>query len=376
MWRRGEGRNSGAGARRHVSVRGLILAAAALVGSIAAVSIAAAVGSSDEVDTALIVAIDVSNSVDEQRYKLQMEGIAQALEDPGVIQAIIGGAKGGILFSLITWADQPTVNMPWTHIASEADARAAAMRVRLLPRQGGEFTCMGRMMRTVSDKIVPQIPTKAAKVVLDVSGDGRDNCNDKQPIKQVRDELVQYGVTVNGLPILGGEAPEIVTPGKPSTQSYLPDEQKADPLEEWFREHVKGGPGSFVLPANGYADFGRAIRQKFVLEVSALPGRVRQAYSTYARSRFFAASKLRALSLPRSDMRRAELTSAALKLASVTSAPVRSAPASSLPMRLAPLRFALRNTAYSMTTRARLASLKDAPSRFVERKTPRIKPID
>ena len=100
------------------------------------------------------------------------------------------------------------------------------MRVRALPRQGGEFTCMARMMRFVSDKIVPQIPAKAVKVVLDVSGDGRDNCNEQEPIEQVRDELVQYGVTVNGLPILGGEGPEMVTPGGPSTQSYLPTSSK------------------------------------------------------------------------------------------------------------------------------------------------------
>jgi uncharacterized protein DUF1194 len=241
----------------------------------------------ETVDTALIVAIDVSNSVDDQRYKLQMEGIAQALEDPGVIQAIVGGAKGGILFSLITWADQPTVNLPWTHIASEAEAKLAAKKVRALPRQGGEFTCMARMMRVVSDKIVPQIPAKAAKIVLDVSGDGRDNCNSQEPIQTVRDELVSYGVTVNGLPILGGEGPEIVTPGAPSTQSYLPDQQQDDPLEAWYRENVKGGPGSFVLPANGYADFGRAIRQKFVLEVSEAGSHARRAFAAAAGGDFF-----------------------------------------------------------------------------------------
>lgn len=250
---------------------------AACIASVASIAIA---GSSDEVDTALIVAIDVSNSVDDQRYKLQMEGIAQALEDPGVIQAIIGGAKGGILFSLVTWSDQPTVNLPWTHIASEADAKAAARKVRALPRQGGEFTCMSRMMRVVSDKIVPQIPAKAAKVVLDISGDGPDNCNSAEPIQHVRDELVQYGVTVNGLPILAAEGPEVVTPGAPSTQSYLPAQQKADPLETWFQENVKGGPGSFVLPAHGYADFGRAIRQKFVLEVSEFSSQVRRAFAS------------------------------------------------------------------------------------------------
>jgi hypothetical protein len=240
----------------------------------------------DEVDTALIVAIDVSNSVDEQRYKLQIEGIAQALEDPGVIQAIAGGAKGGILFSLVTWSDQPTVSVPWTHIGSEAEAKAVAKRVRALPRQGGEFTCMARMMRVVSDKIVPQIPSKAAKVVLDVSGDGKDNCNSQEPIEQVRDELVSYGVTVNGLPILeGGGGPEMVTPGAPATQSYLQEKQQ-DPLEKWYSESVKGGPGSFVLPAHGYADFGRAIRQKFVLEVSERGSGVRRAFAAN-RPKFF-----------------------------------------------------------------------------------------
>lgn len=227
----------------------------------------------EDVDTALIVAVDVSNSVDDQRYRLQMEGIAQALEDPDVIRAIIGGAKGGILFSMITWADRPTVNLPWTYISNADEARAVAKRVRALPRQGGEFTCMSRMMRFVSDKIVPQIPAKAAKVVLDISGDGRDNCNEEEPVDAVRDELVKYGVTVNGLPILESGAEEAVIPGAAPTQSYLPEEQQNAPLEEWFRDHVKGGPGSFVLPANGYADFGRAIRQKFVLEVSLLLGR-------------------------------------------------------------------------------------------------------
>ena len=258
-----------------LSRRGLLLLALLVPLVVAgSVQLARAV-SSEEVDTALIVAIDVSNSVDEKRYKLQMEGIAQALEDPGVIQAIVGGAKGGILFSLVTWSDQPTVNLPWTHIASEADAKAAAKKVRAMPRQGGEFTCMSRMMRVVSDKIVPQIPSKAAKVVLDVSGDGKDNCNSQEPIEAVRDELVKYGVTVNGLPILENAGPEMVTPGAPSSQSYLPGKQQVDPLEQWFTDNVKGGPGSFVLPANGYADFGRAIRQKFVLEVSDAGSRAR-----------------------------------------------------------------------------------------------------
>ena len=277
--------------KRELTGTGLWRTLGAITGVFAALCLAmvpsgAPEAAGEDVDTALIVAIDVSNSVDDTRYKLQMEGIAQALEDPSVIEAIVGGPKKGILFSLVTWADQPKVNLPWTYIATAADAKAAASKVRGLPRQGGEFTCMSRMMRVVSDKIVPQIPAKAAKVVLDISGDGRDNCNSAEPVEAVRDELVQYGVTVNGLPILEGEGPDVVTPGAAPTQSYLPSKQNVDPLEEWYRESVKGGPGSFVLPAHGYSDFGRAIRQKFVLEVSENASPVRRDYAT-VRPNFF-----------------------------------------------------------------------------------------
>ncbi|WP_291163428.1 DUF1194 domain-containing protein [Hyphomicrobium sp.] len=215
------------------------------------------------VDTALVVSVDVSNSVDDARYRLQMEGIAKALEDPGVIEAITGGSAGGILFSMVTWADTPSFVIPWIRIANKADALAAAKRVRSLQRQGGEFTCMTRMLRSANDKIVPQVPAKAARIIIDVSGDGPDNCNAEEPIETVRDELVANGVTINGLPILldtpedSALLPKAVPGGPP-------------PLEQWYREHVMGGPGSFVLPAQGYGDFERAIRQKFVIEVSGL----------------------------------------------------------------------------------------------------------
>lgn len=201
-----------------------------------------------EVDTALIVSVDVSNSVDDHRYKLQMEGIAKALEDPEVLKAILNGPQGGILVAMVTWADKPRLALPWQRIASAADAAAVAAKVRALPQQTGEFTCVSGMLRSISDKVVPQIPAKALRIVVDVSGDGRENCNPDEPPALVRDELAASGVTVNGLPILEG------------------DEGPA--LESWYRENVMGGPGSFILPANGFGDFGRAIRQKFMIEIS------------------------------------------------------------------------------------------------------------
>lgn len=230
-----------------------------------------------QVDTALVVSVDVSNSVDENRYRLQMEGIAAALEDPGVIEAITNGPNGGILFSMVTWADRPEFALPWVKIASKEDAQTVAAKIRKLPQAGGEFTCMTRMMRSVNDKIVSQIPGEAARVVLDVSGDGPDNCNAEEPIQDVRDELVANGVTVNGLPINIGDPGEPVgegayrAPGSSFDSSQLKQGAEGPTtLEQWYRDNVMGGNGAFVLPANGYSDFGRAIRQKFVIEISGL----------------------------------------------------------------------------------------------------------
>lgn len=203
-----------------------------------------------EVDTALVVSVDVSNSVDDRRYQLQMQGIASALEDPAVLDAILSGGKGGILFTMVTWADKAKVSVPWMRIASKEEAAAAADAVRQVPHPGGEFTCVGKMLRFLADKVVTQVPAKATRTIIDVSGDGSDNCNPLEPTTSVRDELVSYNVTVNGLPILEGK--------------------EAGSLEKWYTDNVKGGSGSFVLPAAGFEDFGRAIRQKFVVEVSGL----------------------------------------------------------------------------------------------------------
>lgn len=227
------------------------LALTAGVLSTSAVSTARAAPAYEAVDTALVLAVDVSNSVDDARYKLQMEGIAGALTDEGVLEVILNGPRGAILFSIVTWSDRSEVAMPWFRIGSKADALRAAEMVRALPRFGGEFTCMGRMMQFLNDKVLSQVPAQALRTVVDVSGDGRDNCNPDRPVKELRDELSSYGTVINGLPILEGS--------------------EAGTLEDWYRENVKGGPGSFILPANGFEDFGRAIRQKFLVEISGLP---------------------------------------------------------------------------------------------------------
>ena len=94
-----------------------------------------------------------------------------------------------------------------------------------------------------------QLPVPAERRVVDVSGDGHDNCNSLESVSHVRDDLVADGVTVNGLPILEGD--------------------EADTLEGWYRDNVVGGPGAFLVPAAGFEDFERAIRRKFLTEISS-----------------------------------------------------------------------------------------------------------
>ena len=227
-------------------------------------------------DTALIVAVDVSQSVDLARYRLQMEGIAQALEDSQVLDVILSGPQGGILFAMVSYADNPRLVIDWQHIASKTDAARVAGLIRNLPHIGGEFTCLTRMMRRVKTHIVPNIPVRAIRTVLDVSGDGIDNCTDLTTADQTRNELLSSGITINGLPILVEGENNIVGSGAYRAPGYglrpLPRGPDTDTttLDEWYGRHVIGGPGAFMRVAKGYKDFGRAFRQKFVIEISGI----------------------------------------------------------------------------------------------------------
>lgn len=226
---------------------------------------------------ALVVSVDVSQSVDDSRFVLQMEGIAEALEDPGVIAAMTGH-PGGTLFAMVTWADRAGLAVGWRRIASRADAFAAAAQVRVTPRQSGEFTCLGQMFRTVTASVLPAMPVPAERIVVDVSGDGIDNCTDPENLETERTALLAAGATINGLPILVPGENDVVGAGAYRAPGYglraTPLPQERTDLTQWYRSHVVAGPGAFLLKAAGYGDFSRALRRKFVIEVSGLaPGR-------------------------------------------------------------------------------------------------------
>lgn len=241
----------------------------------AAAAHGAALSAEDSVDTALVIAVDVSQSVNEARYKIQMDGIAAAFEDKEVIAAITSGANGRILITLVTWSDAATTALPWTLIANAQDALAVAAAIRALPPTTGEFTCMARMLRTLQVGALRQMPLPTNRTVIDISGDGIDNCDDTPATGIERDAIVAAGGTINGLPIIiAGENDEIVGSGAYRKPGYdinnLSPDKDSTTLDAWYKKHAIGGRGAFIMPAKGYEDFGRAFRQKFVTEVSGL----------------------------------------------------------------------------------------------------------
>jgi hypothetical protein len=226
-----------------------------------------------QADTALVLAVDVSDSVDAERYRLQMEGIARALEDPAVVDAITSGPRGGIVLSLLAWSDDAELVMPWQIIRNAEQARRVAGTVRTLPQKGGEYTCVARMLVRVHDNILPQATLRADRVVIDVSGDGIDNCAVRKASDEARDAIVAQGATINGLPIIVQGENDVVGVGTFRRPGFafedLGLDRDATTLDAWYRDHVIGGAGGFLHVANGYEDFGRAFRHKFVTEISA-----------------------------------------------------------------------------------------------------------
>lgn len=221
------------------------------VAGLLAMLAAPALGQTEQVDLALVLAVDVSESVDAARFTLQMDGIARALELREVQASVLSGPHQSMLLALVQWSNRPVLSLPWALLTSGADVRRFAARVRRLSRASNGFTCMSVALRSVADKLLTQLPVPAEHVVVDVSGDGHDNCNPLETVDQVRDELAATGITVNGLPILEGD--------------------EAATLEAWYRDHVIGGPNAFLVPAASFDDFERAIRRKFVTEMSAVP---------------------------------------------------------------------------------------------------------
>jgi hypothetical protein len=210
----------------------------------------------DPVDVALVLAVDVSRSVDADEARLQRLGYRTALTEPQLIQAIRGGMMGSIALAYVEWAgiEYQRLVLPWTRIGTLQAAEAWATALDEAPAASLSWTSISGAI-DFSRRMLEACPFEATRRVIDVSGDGVNNSG--PPAEEARDRAVAEGITINGLPILNdrptfGRRPPI-------------------PLDIYFRESVIGGPGAFMIAAEDFADFGQAVRRKLIREIAGRP---------------------------------------------------------------------------------------------------------
>ena len=208
------------------------------------------------VDLEVILAADVSRSIDDGEFDLQRKGYAAALSDPRVLQAIRGrpGAAIGVCF--IEWSgdeDQQVV-VDWNEIRDEEDAGGMAAAILAAPR-----SFMGRTSISAAiDFAMAHFATSkwlAARRIIDISGDGTNNSG--RPVIEARDDAIARGVTINGLAIIND---------KPNL-GYSAHTQPPGGLPLYYQQNVVGGPNSFLLVVKDFNSFADAMAQKLVKEI-------------------------------------------------------------------------------------------------------------
>jgi Protein of unknown function (DUF1194) len=207
---------------------------------------------SGQADVALVLAVDVSGSVDDNRFSLQREGIAAALESEEVAAAVSSGINQTIEIAVVEWAEEQRLLVPWTVLRGRDDLEVLATRLRRASRSWVHTMTDPGSGIAAAEHLFAEQPLVGLRQMIDVSGDGRQNTGEAATA-DARDDAVSHGLTVNGLPIASGGEPGI---------------------EDWYRANVVGGPGAFLVVADSYDAFAAAFRQKLMLEITGLaPGR-------------------------------------------------------------------------------------------------------
>lgn len=227
---------------------GPILGLCAAFGLFAALS-SPAPAYAEPVDVALVLAIDVSLSVDDREYRLQREGIARAFESPALAATIGGGTHHAIDVLVLEWSDDRQVaTVDWTRVTDTASAKDFAARLRATKRSSQGRTAIGSAL-IAAGAAFKNLPDEAMRKVIDVSGDGMTNAGPSPD--GPRDLLIASGITINGLVMVNDE------PG----------------VGQYYDRYVVGGPGAFLMQVEDYRSFAAALQQKLLAELVALPRR-------------------------------------------------------------------------------------------------------
>ena len=227
----------------------LILAGVAAVPGTAAAA--------EQVDLLLVLAADVSRSVDGAKFQLQREGYAAAISDPRVLDAIRSGRNGRVGLTFVEWSGvgSQRVLIDWTTIGDAESAKGFGDRLLEAPRSFADRTSISGAIEFAMGQFA-RAPYESTRRTIDISGDGTNNAG--RDVTLARDEALAQGVTINGLVILS-ETP----------LSWNPDHTNPPGgLDNYYRNNVIGGPGAFVLVAENFNSFGQAIIKKMIAEVA------------------------------------------------------------------------------------------------------------
>jgi Protein of unknown function (DUF1194) len=232
---------------------------AAIVLAFASALFAASPARTEPVDLLLVLAADVSRSIDSQKFQLQREGYAAALADPRVIDAIQSGRRGRIGVLFLEWSGfgNQKVVIDWTVVDGPKAAQAFGDRLLESPRSFADRTSISGGI----DAAVAQLaraPFEAQRRTIDVSGDGTNNAG--RDVGLARDEALALGISINGLVILS----DTPLPWNPEHTN------PPGGLTKYYRDNVIGGPGSFALEAKDFNSFGEAIVKKMIAEIADL----------------------------------------------------------------------------------------------------------
>src|SRR5215470_18806568 len=213
----------------------------------------------EEVDLLLVLASDVSRSVDHPKFLLQREGYATAISDPHVLDAIKSGPHQRIALCFVEWSGfgAQKLVIDWTAVDGLDAARKFGDQLLELPRSFADRTSISGGIEFAAAQL-ERASFTGARRTIDVSGDGTNNAG--RDVKPARDEVVGKRIVINGLVIL-------------SDRPVPWNAEHTNPpggLEKYYQDNVVGGPGAFVLVAENFNSFGRAIIKKLIAEIALL----------------------------------------------------------------------------------------------------------
>lgn len=212
----------------------------------------------EAVDLLLVLAADVSRSIDDKEFELQRKGYAAALNDPRVLSAIVGGQHHAIAATFVEWsgAGDQNVVVDWTVIRDGEAAASMATTIQSAPRSFLGRTSISAAIDFAMERLAAS-PAEAEKRIIDISGDGTSNSG--RGVTEARDDALAKGVTINGLAIINTNA----NPG------YAFHTNPPGGLPKYYQDNVIGGPGAFLLVVENFDTFADAITRKLMSEIAA-----------------------------------------------------------------------------------------------------------